>query len=37
MPVDDVLMDCEVHMEKAVEHLVHELRDLRRPGLSGAG
>jgi ribosome recycling factor len=29
MPVDDVLMDCEMHMEKAVEHLQHELRGLR--------
>ncbi len=29
MPVDDVLMDCEMHMEKAVEHLQHELRGIR--------
>ena len=29
MPVDDVLIDCEMHMEKAVEHLQHELRGLR--------
>ena len=29
MPVDDVLMDCEMHREKAVEHLQHELRGLR--------
>ena len=29
MPVDDVLMDCEMHMEKAVEHLQHELRAVR--------
>jgi ribosome recycling factor len=29
MPVDDVLMDCEMHMEKAVDHLQHELRGLR--------
>lgn len=29
MPVDDVLMDCEMHMEKAVEHLHHELRTIR--------
>src|SRR3954463_4007384 len=29
MPVDDVLMDCEMHMEKAIEHLQHELRGLR--------
>jgi len=29
MPVDDVLLDCEMHMEKAVEHLQHELRGIR--------
>jgi ribosome recycling factor len=29
MPVDDVLMDCEEHMEKAVEHVRHELRTIR--------
>jgi ribosome recycling factor len=29
MPVDDVLMDCEMHMEKAVDHLQHEMRGLR--------
>jgi ribosome recycling factor len=29
MPVDDVLMDCEMHMEKAIEHLQHELRTIR--------
>ncbi len=29
MPVDDVLMDCEMHMEKATDHLQHELRGLR--------
>ena len=29
MPVDDVLLDCEEHMEKAVDHLQHELRGLR--------
>jgi ribosome recycling factor len=29
MPVDDVLMDCEVAMEKATEHLQHELRAIR--------
>ncbi|HEX8524098.1 MAG TPA: ribosome recycling factor [Tepidisphaeraceae bacterium] len=29
MPVDDVLMDCEEHMEKAIEHLQHELRGIR--------
>jgi ribosome recycling factor len=29
MPVDDVLMDCEMSMEKAIEHLQHELRAIR--------
>ena len=29
MPVDDVLMDCEMHMEKALDHLQHELRAIR--------
>ena len=29
MPADDVLMDCEVAMEKATEHLQHELRAIR--------
>lgn len=29
MPVDDVLMDCELHMEKAIDHLHHELRSIR--------
>ena len=29
MPVDDVLMDCEMHMEKATEHLQHELKGIR--------
>ena len=29
MPVDDVLLDCEMHMEKAIEHLQHELRGIR--------
>ena len=29
MPVDDVLLDCEEHMEKAIEHLHHELRGIR--------
>jgi ribosome recycling factor len=29
MPVDDVMMDCEMHMEKAIEHLQHELRGIR--------
>src|SRR3954464_6122348 len=29
MPIDDILFDCEEHMEKAVEHLRHELRAIR--------
>lgn len=29
MPSDDILLDCEDHMEKAVEHLRHELRGVR--------
>jgi ribosome recycling factor len=29
MPVDDILLDCEEHMEKAIEHLQHELRAIR--------
>src|SRR5206468_4668012 len=29
MPVDDILMDCEMHMEKAIEHLQHEMRGIR--------
>jgi len=29
MPIDDILLDCEMHMEKAIEHLQHELRGLR--------
>ena len=29
MPLDDILLDCEDGMEKAVEHLRHELRGLR--------
>ncbi len=29
MPVDDVLMDCELSMDKAMEHLQHELRTVR--------
>ena len=29
MPVDDVLLDCEEHMEKTIEHLQHELRGIR--------
>jgi len=29
MPVDDILLDCEEQMEKATEHLRHELRGIR--------
>jgi ribosome recycling factor len=29
MPADDILLDCEEHMEKSVEHLKHELRSIR--------
>lgn len=29
MPLDDILLDCEEQMDKAVEHLRHELRGLR--------
>src|SRR5271169_992536 len=29
MPVDDVLLDCEMHMEKTAEHLHQELRGIR--------
>jgi len=29
MPLDDILFDCEEHMEKAMEHLKHELRGVR--------
>lgn len=29
MPADDILMDCEEHMEKAIDHLRHELRGVR--------
>lgn len=29
MPADDILLDCEEQMEKAVEHLRHELRGIR--------
>jgi ribosome recycling factor len=38
MPADDILMDCEEHMEKALEHLRHEMRGVRhRAGVAGAG
>lgn len=29
MPLDDILLDCEEHMEKAADHLRHELRGIR--------
>src|SRR5690242_12587351 len=29
MPVDDVLLDLEMHFEKAMDHLMHELRGVR--------
>ncbi len=29
MPIEDILFDAEVHMEKAIEHLQHELRGIR--------
>jgi ribosome recycling factor len=29
MPVDDVLLDFEMHLEKAIEHLQQELRGIR--------
>ena len=29
MPLDDILLDCEEHMEKAIDHLRHELRSVR--------
>jgi ribosome recycling factor len=29
MPLDDILLDCEEHMEKALDHLKHELRGVR--------
>jgi ribosome recycling factor len=29
MPVDDILLDCEEHMEKSTEHLRNELRAVR--------
>ena len=29
MPLDDILLDAEMHMEKAVEHLQQELRGIR--------
>jgi ribosome recycling factor len=29
MPVDDILLEAEMHMEKAIDHLHHELRGIR--------
>lgn len=29
MPIDDILLDAEMHMEKATDHLQHELRGIR--------
>ena len=29
MPLDDILLDAEEHMEKAIEHLKHDLRAIR--------
>src|SRR3954453_7654835 len=29
MPVDDILLECEEQMEKAIEHLQHEMRGIR--------
>jgi ribosome recycling factor len=29
MPADDILLDCEEQMDKALEHLKHELRAIR--------
>ncbi len=29
MPVDDILLECEEHMEKSSEHVRHELRGIR--------
>src|SRR5687767_11165151 len=29
MPIDDILLDCEEHMEKSIEHLKQELRGVR--------
>jgi ribosome recycling factor len=29
MPLDDILMDCEEHMDKSIDHLKHELRGIR--------
>jgi ribosome recycling factor len=29
MPLDDILLDCEEQMEKALTHLLHEMRSIR--------
>jgi ribosome recycling factor len=29
MPLDDILLDCEEHMDKAVDHLRNEMRSIR--------
>ena len=29
MPTDDIMMDCELNMEKGIDHLQHELRGIR--------
>ncbi|MGD0464963.1 MAG: ribosome recycling factor [Tepidisphaeraceae bacterium] len=29
MPLDDILLEAELHMEKATDHVLHELRGLR--------
>ena len=29
MPLDDILLDCEEHMEKSIDHLRHEMRAIR--------
>jgi len=29
MPIDDIMMDCEMQMEKAIEHVQHELKGIR--------
>jgi ribosome recycling factor len=29
MPLDDILLECEEHMDKALDHLRHELRGIR--------
>jgi ribosome recycling factor len=36
MPLDDILLDAEMHMEKAIDHLQHELRGIRKGRASPA-